>query len=583
MVWRLVGLFLALSVAGQFAGAQNPASSALLEASDPGIPTSVDSPGDVRAALGELKTLVRKQAEELDSQRRQLERQQADIDELRRQVLPGRRRDVPVSEQEHAATDAAVLLRSGADQLRSPAPDSSALSKPAMTAVSGQSGNTTESGDSPLSIHFGQARLTPGGWVDFTSYYRSTNVGSGLGTSFATIPYSNTVQGGLSETRFTAQGSRVSLRADETLGPVRVFAYTEADFNGYLPSNAYVSTNSASLRLRVYFTDLKSGRWELLAGQSWSMLTPNRVGVSPFLSEIYNTLHLDTNYQLGLTYARQTQIRTVYHFSDNVALAFSAENPQQFSGGAATFPALFSTAQTDLGSSTGAGGGTATPNVHPDLIAKLSADAGWGGRKWHFETAGLLTPVGILTPATITGSASVKDIREGGGISGAANMEVMKHLHVILTGFWSDGGGRYIGGLGPAFVVAQQGETSSPFSVQMVHSGSGIAGFEWLAHKKSVIALTYSGAYFAREFSIDPSTGKLVGYGFPGSSNSNNRALHEGTLATQTTLWKFPGYGSVQVITQSSYIQRAPWYLAPGAPTNAHVFAGYANLRYVLP
>ena len=162
-------------------------------------------------------------------------------------------------------------------------------------------------------------------------------------------------------------------------------------------------------------------------------------------------------------------------------------------------------------------------------------------------------------------------------------MEVMKHLHVILTGFWSDGGGRYIGGLGPAFVVAQQGETSSPFSVQMVHSGSGIAGFEWLAHKKSVIALTYSGAYFAREFSIDPSTGKLVGYGFPGSSNSNNRALHEGTLATQTTLWKFPGYGSVQVITQSSYIQRAPWYLAPGAPTNAHVFAGYANLRYVLP
>jgi len=221
--------------------------------------------------------------------------------------------------------------------------------------------------------------------------------------------------------------------------------------------------------------------------------------------------------------------------------------------------------------------------VHPDLVAKLSADAGWGARKWHFETAGLLTAVGILTPTSITGSASVKEIREGGGISGAANMEVMKNLHVILTGFWSDGGGRYIGGLGPAFVVTQHGETSSPFSVQMVHSGSGIAGFEWLVHKNSVIALTYSAAYFGREFSIDPSTGHLVGYGFPGSSNSNNRTLQEGTLATQTTLWKFPGYGSVQVITQSSYIQRAPWYLAAGAPKNAHMFAGYANLRYVLP
>ncbi len=583
MVWRLVGLLLVLSVAGQFAGAQNPSLGAVHETSTPGTESSADFPSDMRTLLVELKTLVRRQTEELESQRRQLERQQADIDELRRAVLPGRRTDVPISEQEHAAADAAVLLRSGADELRRPAPDSRVPKTPAMTAVSGQSGNTTEAGDSPLSIHFGQARLTPGGWVDFTSYYRSTDVGSGLGTLFATIPYSNTVQGGLSETRFTAQGSRVSLRADETFGSVRVFGYAEADFNGYLPSNAYVSTNSDSLRLRVYFTDLKSGRWELLAGQSWSMLTPNRVGVSPFLSEIYNTLHLDTNYQVGLTYARQTQIRTVYHFAENVALGFSAENPQQYSGGAATFPALFSTAQTDLGSSTGAGGGTSTPSVHPDLIAKLSADAGWGGRKWHFETAGLLTAVGILTPASITGSESVKDIREGGGISGAANMEVMKNLHVIVTGFWSDGGGRYIGGLGPAFVVAQQGEKSSPFSVQMVHSGSGIAGVEWPAHKNSVIALTYSAAYFARAFSTDPSTGKLVGCGFPGSSNSNNRAMQEGTLATQTTLWKWHGYGSVQVITQSSYIQRAPWYLAPGTPKNAHVFAGYANLRYVLP
>ncbi len=271
--------------AAQFAGGQNPTSGAVHETSDPATETNANSPTDVRAMLGEVKTLVRKQAEELESQRWQLERQQADIDELRHEVLPGRRRDVPVSEQEHAA----------ADELRRPGPDSRTPSKAAMTAVSGQSGNTTETGDSPLSIRFGRARLTPGGWVDFTSYYRSTDVGSGLGTSFATIPYSNTVLGGLSETRFTAQGSRMSLRADVTFGPVRVFGYAEADFNGYLPSNAYVSTNSDSVRLRVYSTDLKSGRWELLAGQSWSMLTPNRVGVSPFLSEIYNTLHLDTN------------------------------------------------------------------------------------------------------------------------------------------------------------------------------------------------------------------------------------------------------------------------------------------------
>jgi hypothetical protein len=583
MVQRVAGLALVLGTVGQLAGGQSLVSAGTHASADIGSDASASRANDVKAALGEVLILLRKQAEELESQRQRLEQQQAEIEELRRGVVLGRHDNLRAEDQERAAANVSALLRSGVDGLRRPIPETKAPPERAITALNGQKESGAESGETPLSIHFGRARLTPGGWVDFTSYYRSTDVGSGLGTSFATIPYSDTVQGGLGETRFTAQGSRLSLRADETFGPVKVFGYAEADFNGYLPSNAYVSTNSDSLRLRVYFTDLMKGRWEILAGQSWSMLTPNRVGVSPFLSEIYNTLHLDSNYQVGLTYTRQTQIRTVYHFTDKIALGFSAENPQQYSGGAGTFPALFNTAQTDLGSSTGAGGGTATPTVHPDLVAKLSADAGWGERRWHFETAGMLTGVGILTPASVTRAARTKDIREGGGISAAANMEVLRNLHVIATGFWSDGGGRYIGGLGPAFVVAQPGATTSPFSVQMVHSGSAIAGVEWWVNKKNVIAFTYSGAYFARTFSRDPSTGALVGFGFAGSANSNNRAIQEGTLATQTMLWTRPGYGSVQVITQSSYIERAPWYLAPGEPKDAHMFAGYLNLRYVLP
>jgi len=580
MVPRIALFLVALSLAGQ-SEVQAQACDESCAKPDRSSGRIAESAGDESASLGEVRALLREQAQQLETQRRQLEHQQAEIDELRRQAVPQKRDGISIAEQEHGAAYEAAMLRSASMSFTRPSLESNA--SPSVLHEAGQSGKGTETGETPLSIQFGKTRLTPGGWVDFTSYYRSTDVGSGLGTSFATIPYGNTVLGGLSETRFTAQGSRLSLRADETFGSVKVFGYAEADFNGFLPANGYVSTNSDSLRLRVYFTDLKSGRWELLAGQSWSMLTPNRVGVSPFLSEIYNTLHLDSNYQVGLTYARQTQIRAVYHFTDNLALGFSAENPQQFSGGAVTFPALFNTTQADLGSISGFGGGTATPNVHPDLIAKLSLDAPWGGRTWHLETAGLLTAVGILTPASITKSVSTKDIREGGGISAAANIGVTRNLHLIATGFWSDGGGRYIGGLGPAFVVGQTGTTTSPFSAHMIHSGSIIAGAEWHAARKNVIALTYSGAYFARSFSLDSSNGALVGYGFPGSANSSNRAVQEGTLATQTMLWTRPGYGSVQVITQSSYVTRSPWYLAPGSPKDARSFAGYANLRYVLP
>jgi hypothetical protein len=313
-------------------------------------------------------------------------------------------------------------------------------------------------------------------------------------------------------------------------------------------------------------------------------MTPNRVAISPFPSEIYNTLHLDSNYQVGLTYARQTQLRAVLHITPTVALGVSAENPQQYSGSAVTFPALFSTSQTDTNSSSGtSGGGTATPTLHPDMIAKLAWDPRWLQRRWHLETSGLLTPVAILTPETITQTVRRKDIHEGGGIGVGANLEIVPNLHIIMTGFWSDGGGRYIGGLGPGFVVMQQGSTSAPFQAQLVHSGSGIAGAEWRVRPNTVASLTFSTAYFGRAFSIDPSTGKFVGYGFIGSSNSNNRALEEGTFATQTTLWRQPGYGSVQMITQSSYIVRAPWFVAPQSPKEAHLFAGWASLRYVLP
>ncbi len=534
---------------------------------------------ELRDEVNELKGMLRTQAALLDEQRSRLERQQAELDELRSKLG-----FAPLAQPSAASAPDASQLASAVASLRTPGSDPASAAAPRLAnavLVRNISGPSTEqqktsTADSPLSIHFGKASLTPGGWVDFTAIYRSRDVGSGLGTAFASIPYSDTVQGGLSETRLTAQNSRITLRADENFSSTRVFGYAEADFNGVLPANAYVSTNSDSFRLRVYFTDLARGRWEFLGGQSWSLLTPNRVSISPFLSEIYNTLHLDSNYQVGLTYARQTQIRAVTHITPTIAFGLSAENPMQYSGPAATFPALFSTSQTD------SGGGTATPTFHPDLIAKLAWDPQWLQRRWHFESSGLLTPVAILTPAGIAGSASHKDVKEGEGIGAAGNLEVAPNLHVIFTGFWSDGGGRYIGGLGPGFVVAQRG-VATPFQVQLVHSGSGIAALEWRATRSTIASVTFSQAYFGRAWSIDPSTGKSVGYGFPGGSDSQNRTLHEATFATQTTLWRQPGYGSLQMITQSSWIQRTPWSFTPGSPKSAQIFSGWANLRYVLP
>ncbi|HEY0760521.1 MAG TPA: hypothetical protein VGD59_14820 [Acidisarcina sp.] len=533
---------------------------------------------EVEQVVSQLRELVAAQSRQLEQQRLALQQQRKDLDAVQFEV------QTSASPRNADLADArpAEALTAAASELVTYHPPRALT---AQAYAHPQLNPTGPESSAPLSINIGNAKFTPGGWVDFTSIYRTTDVGSGLGTSFQSIPYSNTVQGGLSENRFTAQSSRLSLRADEVVGGNKIFGYVEADFNGALASNGFVSTNSDSFRMRVYFLNLSHHKWDLLGGQSWSLLTPNRRGMSPFLSEIFNTTHLDTNYQVGLTYARQTQLRAVYHFNDGLAFGLSLENPEQFSGSATTFPSLFSNAETDVNSSSSAGGGTSTPNLHPDVIAKVAGDKTIGGRNFHVEAAGLLTGVQVFTPASVTKGATATDDREGGGASVNVNLEVAPHFHLIADSYWSDGGGRYIGGLGPGFVVAQHGAVTSPFSAQLVHSGSGIGGFEWRATPATVLSAYYGGAYFQRVSSVDPGskTPALVGYGFAGSANSNNRAIQEGSFASVTTLWKNEQYGALQIVTQTSYVTRAPWYVAPGAPRNAHTFMEFANVRFVLP
>jgi hypothetical protein len=423
----------------------------------------------------------------------------------------------------------------------------------------------------PLPIHIGNATLTPVGFVDATAFFRTRNLGSGIGAQFGSLPFSNTMQGRLSETRLTAQNSRVGLMMDSQFGGNQVRGYLETDFLGAQPANAFVTSNSDSLRLRLYWLNLRRGRFEFLAGQSWSMLTPGRVGISPMPSDIFYSQDMDTNYQVGLTWTRQLQFRFVYHATPNITAGLSLENPQQYVGGAVVLPTGFNSNQVDTGSN------TATPNLHPDIIGKLAFDGHAGGKLMHVELAGLLSTFKIFNP-TANATTSVT----GGGGSLNANLELFKNFHLIATSFYSDGGGRYIFGLGPNFIV-RPGNTLS-----LVHADSGIGGFEYQITPKTMYYGYYGGAYFGRNYSIIPAATlggapTYVGFGFPGSPSSANKSIQEATFGIIRTFWKNERYGALQLITQYSYLTRAPWYIAPGNPKNANLSEVYTDIRYVLP
>ena len=304
--------------------------------------------------------------------------------------------------------------------------------------------------ENPFSIKIGKAEFTPGGFVDLTGIFRSRDVGSGLGTNFTILPYSNSLPlGQLSEFRLTGQGSRLSLKVEANpTQSTKVTGYIESDFNGFEPANSNISSKSDSFRLRLGFVQLKAGKWELVTGQTWSLLTPTRVGLSPFPENVFTALRLDTSYLAGLVYDRQPGIRVVYHAADWWSFGVALENPQQFVPSSVVFPTDGSTnffsSQFDNGSSSTSAASSAVnptvPNLHPDVLAKTAFDWRLGGKLFHVDAGGVARSFkvynNLATPAatnTITGG--------GGGVN--VNFEVLRNFHLIANSFYGDGVGRY--------------------------------------------------------------------------------------------------------------------------------------------
>jgi hypothetical protein len=226
----------------------------------------------------------------------------------------------------------------------------------------------------PLSLEVGGVAITPTGWLDLTQVWRSKTVTSGLPTNFAAIPFNNTVQGHRRQTLSSAANSRMGVQMDTKVLGFRVLGVVETDFLGYAPSNIATTTNADGLRLRLAFADLRKGKWEILGGQSWSLLTPSRKGISPLGSTLFLTQDLDPNIMTGLTWARTPQFRVVFHPKDTVSMGVSFESGNTYAGGSSgsgtsTLPTAL--APTYFGQVDTGVGGLSVPNPNADLIAKV--------------------------------------------------------------------------------------------------------------------------------------------------------------------------------------------------------------------
>src|SRR6266550_2933000 len=251
-------LFLFLTTGLALADTPKEADAKAAKTAEPAKPKAaketVKSDSRLAAEIEELRQAIQSQQEQLELLKGELAKRDRQIDEAR---------------------EAAAAANARAAEANTKAAEAANSSAEVKTAVSAESAQTRGAGaeTSPLQLHIGDASITPIGFADFTGVWRSRDGGSGIGTNFAGIPYggSNVFQTNRNEFRCSMQNSRIGFRVDADVKGSHVLGYMEADFLGNNPGNVAVSSNSNTLRSRLYWVDLRKGAWEVLGGQTWTL------------------------------------------------------------------------------------------------------------------------------------------------------------------------------------------------------------------------------------------------------------------------------------------------------------------------
>lgn len=146
-------------------------------------------------------------------------------------------------------------------------------------------------------VHVGLLTLKPSAFFEAIGMSRSSPTADSISTGFGRIPFTD----GPEESLGSIRHSRLMLKGDLPAGSILFSAYLESDFMTFTP-------NHSPYRWRQYWGQAKWGKWELLGGQAWSLLRPNRLGTSSD-KDMMNTDVIEPAYHVGLIGSRVRQAR----------------------------------------------------------------------------------------------------------------------------------------------------------------------------------------------------------------------------------------------------------------------------------
>jgi hypothetical protein len=484
-----------------------------------------------------------------------------------------------------------------------------------LTATVTETQAETKKLENPETLHFKGIELKPGGFVAGETVDRQRGTSSDVNTPFASIPFSGTTAGNLSEFNASARQSRVSLLAEGKLATTALRGYYEADFLSSGTTSNDNQSNSYTLRQRQVWAqaELNHG-FTLTAGQMWSLATEYRSGLAN--NSEATPLTIDAQYNVGFTWERQYGFRTVKKLGNGLWFGASVEEAQTLNIGGHNLPTI---AYQEAGTSGGLYNSTANYsfNYAPDLIAKIAIEPGWG----HFEVFGVgrlfrdrvfpngPPPPSAPQPPTTSALGAYTSKTGGGGLGLNGRVPVFdRKLDIDAHILAGNGIGRYSSSTLPDATAHPDG------SLELLVGGSALGSLEYHATPRFDLYSYYGGEYVKRAFYntgyADTTTGQpiLGGYGAPtnvvsgcyvetlpssglasGPSNcsADNRNIQEGTLGYWYRFYKGP-HGTFQQGIQYSYEVRHTWEgIGPvtglGFSPKAIDNMWFTSFRYYLP
>src|SRR5690349_8777201 len=185
----------------------------------------------VSSQLEEMRSMLADQQRRIQQLEQQLRQRDEAVQQAQQQASQAATAASEAASRADAANAAALKTSQGFTEIQSTVTD---LRSNSTVAALELQETQKRIGESPASIHFRGITITPGGFIEGAAVFRNRNENASVNSASGVnnIPFTGSPNGQLSEFRFDARQSRLSLLGEGKVGSTRLTGYYEVDFLG---------------------------------------------------------------------------------------------------------------------------------------------------------------------------------------------------------------------------------------------------------------------------------------------------------------------------------------------------------------